>query len=151
MGGKVSRWRLIFLLTVLGLTFIYVGTILYSKFAQNVKVRELILLKEVGSLPLFSPDGQRLAFVSSMTGRPGIYIEGPEIHVIDLDGIWNNSYPRKLTTFGVAGEYLGFTWDDLKPKRLTTGGIEVGGYWDFKWSPDGKKIIYPSKRGLCII
>lgn len=94
---KRLRWRLILLLTALGLTLAYAGTILYSKVTQSVRVKELILLYNIGSAPLFSPDGQRLAFVSSMTGKPYVYTERPEIHVVEIGGIWNNPYPRRLT------------------------------------------------------
>lgn len=151
MGRKRLRWRLMFLLIALGLTSIYAGTVFYSKFTQSVRVKELILLKNIGSLALFSPDGQRLAFISSMTGKPYVYTERPEIHIVDLSGIWDNLHPRKLTTFGVGREYPGFTWNNLKPKRLTTTGIGDTGYRGFNWSPDGEKIIYLSKKGLCII
>ena len=98
--------------------------------------------------PVWSPDGQRLAFISTRTGSP-------EIWVMDADGMNQKEITSGGGNFIPAwspdGRQIAFTstrtgspqiWvmnaDGSKPRQLTTAGhnnVPV-------WSPDGQKIAF---------
>lgn len=110
--------------------------------------RQLTFSEGGNYLPAWSPDGQRLAFVSNRNGSP-------EIWVMDLDG----SNQKQLTQSGgnllpawsPDGGKIAFThvtlgrpqiWvmqaDGSHPRPLTTEGFNNVP----TWSPDGDKIAY---------
>jgi Tol biopolymer transport system component len=110
-----------------------------------------------GSFPAWSPDGQRIGFVSSRDGRS-------EIYVMDSDG----ANKERLTNIpGVVGfpswspdgERMSFIREeggrgkifvmDADGKNIESLQIDLPGwiYHRAPWSPDGKKIAFSSDPG----
>ncbi len=126
-------------------------------YRRNLETDEEVqLTKSAGrnDWPAVSPDGKRIAFVSS---RDGDY----EIYVMELDG----SDARRITTsrgldmrprWSPSGEYIAFTSnrhgnyeifvmhaDGSNPRRLTTHEERD----DYPaWHPDGKRVVIVSER-----
>ena len=90
---------------------------IYVMDADGGNQRRLTNNRHDDSSPSWSPDGKRIAFVSN---RDGHVIEGIstfEIYVMDNDG--------------------------SNQQRLTNN---LDGDWNPSWSPDGKRIIFSSRR-----
>lgn len=128
---------------------------------EMMEPKAVIASTRMDQSPQFSPDGERIAFVSDRNGTP-------ELWVAAADG----STPRKLTSYGGPvvtapawspdGRELAFQViegsrfevdvvevDGATPRRLTMG--DGGGFMPF-WSRDGE-WIYVNQRetGLCKI
>ncbi len=115
-------------------------------------------LTRVGSCfsPSLSPDGSRLAFLSSLTGRPQVW-------TVDTAGGYPSSSPRSTTRHCVEwspdGGWLAFSVapgggmneqvylvrpDGTGLKRLTDGGKENN--WLGPWTHDGAVLAIASNR-----
>jgi Tol biopolymer transport system component len=122
---------------------------------RNKSPTKLIASTEANQGPQFSPDGKRIAFASSRSGSP-------EIWICDAD----SSNPRQLTFFGTAqagtprwspdSRQIAFDFDveghgaiyavsveGGRPHRLTTG---TSNNYVPSWSRDGKWIYFTSDR-----
>jgi Tol biopolymer transport system component len=123
---------------------------------QSAPPTKLIASTGMNSEPQFSPDGKRVAFVSSRSGSL-------EIWVCDSDG----SNPRQLTSLGPIGarwprwspdgQEIAFqapltnegtdiyvvSTEGGQPRRLETGRSKVAGP---SWSRDGKWIYFGSNK-----
>lgn len=83
-----------------------------------------------------SPDGKRLAFVGTLTGKPIRSYSQPDLWVMPLDG---SSQPKNLTEaydFDIAG---GVGGDQHAPAGGQAGGRPV-------WTSDGKAILVGSSE-----
>ena len=105
-------------------------------------------------MPVWSPDGQRIAFVSSREGHQEIYTmraDGSE-----LAQLTRGAAPSAEPAWSPDGRSIAFRSDrDGKPhvyvmradgseqRALTRDSTGVGP----SWSPDGKRILYTSSRG----
>ena len=105
--------------------------------------------------PNFSPDGKKMAFVSSRGGSPQIYIKDLDknkISRLTFEGRYNTSPSWSSTGEYIA--YVGLTKEHginiyrIKPdgsdlRQLT---MENGDNEDPSWSPDGSLIAFSSSR-----
>lgn len=122
-------------------------------------VRSVTVLARVGSCvsPSFSPDGHSLAFVSSLTGTPQVWI-------VATEGGW----PRQVTAlddpvasvaWSPAGEWLAFQLapgggmnsqvyvvrpDGTDLRRVTAGGLTNN--WLGPWTRDGQALALASSQ-----
>ena len=111
------------------------------------------------TLPDWSPDGTRIAFVSERDGNK-------EIYVMDADGknqtnISKNPGPDDEPAWSPDGREIAFHTKragvigifvmepDGKNVELVVGGAAVLG-WP-TWSPDGKKIAFDKGQGICVM
>ena len=83
-------------------------------FIFNIKTEKTLHVSQVGSTPVFSPDGKKLAF--SARGWGFLEREAREIRIV--------SFPT------------------LRPLRTIKGLIKHTTFESLKWSPNGKYIVY---------
>ncbi len=101
--------------------FAYAGD-LYLVSSQGGMARRLTTNKGYESFPRFSPDGKRIAFTGQYDGNT-------EVFVIPSEG----GIPKRLTYTATLGR------DDIGD-RMGPNNIVMG------WTPDGKYIVYRSRR-----
>ncbi|NNE04121.1 MAG: Tol-Pal system beta propeller repeat protein TolB [Xanthomonadales bacterium] len=105
--------------------------------------------------PNWSPDGQRLAYVSFEKGNSAIYVQQVSTGARELvsSGKGINGAPA----FSPDGRYLALTLSrtgnpEIHVRDMTTGAMrQLTNHWAIDtepaWSPDGKFIYYTSDRG----
>ncbi len=104
--------------------------------------------------PAWSPDGQRLAYVSFESGRSKIYVQGVTDQkrdlIADFPGIngapaWAPDGRRLALTLSKDGnpEIYVIDLDTRHLQRLTKNGVIDT---EAAWSPDGREIIFTSDR-----
>jgi TolB protein len=104
--------------------------------------------------PAWSPDGQRLAYVSFESGRSKIYVQGVTDQkrdlIADFTGIngapaWAPDGRRLALTLSKDGnpEIYVMDLDTRRLQRLTKNGVIDT---EAAWSPDGREIIFTSDR-----
>ncbi len=104
--------------------------------------------------PAWSPDGQRLAYVSFESGRSKVYIQGVADQkrdlIADFTGIngapaWAPDGRRLALTLSKDGnpEIYVIDLDTRRLQRLTKNGVIDT---EAAWSPDGREIIFTSDR-----
>lgn len=103
------------------LVFSYAGD-LYTVSTQGGKARRLTSHIGYEMFPKFSPDGKYIAFTGQYDGNT-------EVFVMPAEG----GQPRRLTYTATLGR------DDLGD-RMGPNNIVIG------WTPDGKNILYRSRR-----
>jgi Tol biopolymer transport system component len=83
------------------------------------------LTQAICTLPVWSPDGLKLAFVSTRA------LDGSDtLSTSAVENIW------VMNADGTSAAPV---------TRLTAGGITT---WEISWSPDGKKLVFSSSRAL---
>ena len=87
-------------------------------FIFNIRSKKTLQVSEVGSTPVFSPDGKKLAF--SSRGWGFLEREAREINIV--------SFPK------------------LRHLRTIKGLIKHTSFTDLKWSPNGKYIVYQASN-----
>jgi TolB protein len=104
--------------------------------------------------PAWSPDGERLAYVSFESGRSKIYVQGVTDQkrdlIADFTGIngapaWAPDGRRLALTLSKDGnpEIYVMDLDTRRLQRLTKNGVIDT---EAAWSPDGREIIFTSDR-----
>jgi Tol biopolymer transport system component len=112
------------------------------------------------NLPTWSPDGQRLAFVSDRSGKPEVYIMLPDgtglsqvTYMQEAEGIWSLSWSpdgtrlaaEVMLLYPVTGELYGRIYlihaDGSGVKELTQNEVPVV-VFSPRWSPAGDWIAY---------
>ena len=108
--------------------------------------------------PSWSPDGKQLAFTSSRSGRPNVYVmalDGSNVRRISFEGDYNDGaswqngrhpyrlcQPRGQSSFRIAVDQPG------RPQNAgssTTGSGQLRG--TERISPDGRRILFTVRRG----
>lgn len=105
--------------------------------------------------PAWSPDGQKLAYVSFESGRPEIYIQevfsGQRQSVTKYPGL--NNAP----VWSPDGRYLAMTLSKTGNPEVHVYNLQTGALTQIthhpgidtepNWSPDGRKLVFTSDRG----
>lgn len=107
--------------------------------------------------PTFSPDGRRIAFTSSRSGHPEVYIsdaDGTNADILTFT-VGDQSYrgspdwspDGRLIAFQtqIAGRFqiASINLRDRSVKQYTSEGVNE----DPSWAPDGRHIVFTSDRG----
>jgi len=111
----------------------------------------------INQQPSFSPDGNRVAFMSDRTGHPEVYImdvDGTNVDIFTAFDFGDQNYRAspdwspdgRQVTFQsrIDGRFQIFTMSlrDRQPKQLTSEGENE----DPSWSPDGRHLVFSSTR-----
>ena len=122
-------------------------------YTMNNDGTDLVRVADGGMNPLWSPDGQRIAFISNASGDPGT------VYIVNRDGTNLTKLTQgetvirvnRLISWSPNGEWLlsGFQIirvDGTEVKqRARSSIISIR-----TWSPDGAKIVYASRGTLYI-
>ena len=135
------------------LFFFTISVIVFPQIKRAINVDDLWAMKRIGTYDI-SPDGKNLAF--TLTGYTFDANKGnTDIYLIDFDGknlrtLKNSEKNENEPKFSPDGKTIAFTrdgqiWqcniDGSNEKQLTSIYTEASG---FKWSEDGKKILFVS-------
>lgn len=123
--------------------------------ADGQNAQAIVTSKEPLMSPAWSPDGNRLAYVSFEQGRPAIYVQelltGRRQQVAAYPGIngapaWSPEGRRLAMTLSKDGNPDIYVLD-LASRRLTQLTTHFGIDTEPAWSPDGRYIVFTSDRG----
>ncbi len=108
----------------------------------------------IDTMPNWSPDGSKLAFVSDRTGTPQIYLMNPDgsgQRRISFQGsynvnpVWSPREDRLAYAGMVGGRFNIFT---MKPDGSDVVQLTSSGNSEYpSWSPNGRQIAFQSGRG----
>jgi TolB protein len=108
----------------------------------------------IDTMPSWSPDGSKLAFVSDRTGAPQIYLMNPDgsgQRRISFQGsynvnpVWSPREDRIAYAGMVRGRFDIFT---MKPDGSDVVQLTSTGHNEYpSWSPNGRQIAFQSGRG----
>jgi TolB protein len=117
--------------------------------------RRLTNSKGIDISPTFSPDGSKMAFVSSRNGLPQIFIEdiqSGQVKRLTFSGRYNTQ-----PSWSPAGDKIAYTtWEKNGEINIFTIGSDGSGLMQLtqkcrenkspSWSPDGSMIVFTSNR-----
>lgn len=123
--------------------------------ADGYNEQTILTSREPLMSPAWSPDGQRLAYVSFENGRPAVWIQevltGRREQVASYQGIngspaWSPDGNRLALTLSKDGN------PDIFILELRTGELRaLTRHWSIDtepaWSPDGRALVFTSDRG----
>jgi len=130
------------------------NTEIFEARRDGSSLRQLTHSSGIDTNPEWSPSGQRIAFTSSRTGSPQVYVmdsEGANLRRVTFDGDYNDgaSWSPDGTRLVYATRRRG-SFDiaiadvvTLESRLLTNGG---GSHETPSFSPDGKRIVFTTKR-----
>lgn len=127
---------------------------LYVADADGRRSQQVLTSDEPIMSPAWSPDGQKLAYVSFETGRPSIYVQslatGQRAQLTDYEGLnsapaWSPDGRRMAMALSRDGQPEIYVMDIASGnvQRLTNSdSIET----EPAWTPDGQSIVFTSDR-----
>ncbi len=105
--------------------------------------------------PVWSPDGQRLAYVSYASGRPQIYIQN--VFTKNTQQLTNFKGSNLSPAWSPDGRHMAMSLSkdgnselyimDLNSRRLSRVTRSYGADLEPAWFPDGKSLVFTSDRG----
>jgi TolB protein len=150
--------KMVYLSNRLGDYQLFVTSISDSLTGDSAATRVTTAADSIGAdcYPSFSPDGLRIVYTASKTGREEIFTMNPDgsnkIQVTNFDGT------KRRPRFSPSGDKIAFAsnmWTDgsdslqIYTIHWNGGGLDTvtigGNNYDPAWSPDGQSIIYAKR------
>ncbi len=123
--------------------------------ADGARPRMLLESSEPILSPAWSPDGERIAYVSFETSRPAIFVQdlatGERQQITDFQGLngapaWSPDGTKLAMVLSRDGNPEIYTID-VRTRELTRITNHFAIDTEPSWTPDGKGIIFTSNRG----